>query len=60
MTIDDNTTDEKLQHDINREAPEISTLSTSKVGKYEYLRGGEILSSDLNRMIEQAKVTYSL
>ena len=60
MTIDDNIKDEKLQHDINREAPKISTLSTSKVGKYEYLRGGEILSSDPNRMIEQAKVTYSL
>ena len=31
----------------------------SSVDKYEYLGGGEILSSDQSRIIEQAKFTYS-
>ena len=36
MTIDDKIRDEKLQHDINREAATISALSSGKVDKYEY------------------------
>ena len=59
MTIDDKIRDEKLQYDINREAPKISALSSGKIDKYEYLTSEEILSSDQRRVIEQAKFTYS-
>ena len=58
MTIDDKIKDEKLQHDINKEAAKISALSTSYTDKYEYLTGEEILPSDQGRIIEQAKFTY--
>ena len=34
--------DEKLQHDINREAAKISSLSSGKIHKYEYLTGEDI------------------
>ena len=37
MTIEDQVKDEKLQYDINREAAKISTLSSGKIDKYEYL-----------------------
>ena len=59
MTTDDKIKDEKLQYDINREAAKISALSSSKIDKYEYLTGEEILSPDQSRIIEQAKFTYS-
>ena len=36
----------KLQYDINREAAEISVLSSGKIDKYEYLTGKEILTSN--------------
>ena len=39
MTIDDKIKDEKLQHDISREAAKISALSSGKIDKYEYLTG---------------------
>ena len=39
MITDNQTTDEKLQYDINREAAEISALSSGKINKYEYLTG---------------------
>ena len=43
MAIDDKIRDEKLQYDINREAPIIAALSFSKVDdKYEYLTGERI------------------
>ena len=58
MTIDDKIRDEKLQYDINREAANISALSSVKIDKYEYLTGQEILPSDQSRIIEQAKFTY--
>ena len=51
--------DEKLQYDINREAPKISALSSGKVHKYEFLSGEDILSSNQQQIIEQAKFTYS-
>ena len=57
MTIDDQIRDEKLQYDINREAAKISTLSSNKFNKYEYLTGEEILPSNQKQMIEQAKLT---
>ena len=60
MTIEDQIRDEKLQYDINREAAKISALSSGKFDKYEYLTGEEILPSNQQQIIEQAKFTYSL
>ena len=59
MTINDQIRDEKLQYDINREAAKISALSSGKIDKYEYLTGEEILPSNQQQIIEQAKFTYS-
>ena len=59
MTINNQIRDEKLQNDINREAAKISTLSSNKFNKYEYLTGEEILPFNQKQMIEQAKFTYS-
>ena len=59
MTIEDKIKDEKLEYDINREAAKISALSLGKIDKYEYLTGEEILPSDQQQIIEQAKFTYS-
>ena len=59
MTIEDQIIDEKLQYDINREAAKISALSSGKIDKYEYLTGEEILPSNQQQIIEQAKFTYS-
>ena len=59
MIIDDQIRDEKLQYDVNREADKISTLSSGKIDKYEYLTGEEILPSNQQQIIEQAKFTYS-
>ena len=59
MTIEDQIKDEKLQYYINREAAKISTLSSGKIDKYEYLTGEEILPSNQRQIIEQAKFTYS-
>ena len=49
MTINDQIRDEKLQYDINRE----------KIHKYEYLTGEDILPSNQQQIIEQAKFTCS-
>ena len=59
MTINDQIRDEKLQHNINREAAKISALSQGKIHKYEYLTGKDILPSDQQQTIEQNKFTYS-
>ena len=59
MTINDQIKDEKLQYDINGEAAKISALSSGKIYKYEYLTGGDILPSNQQQIIEQAKFTYS-
>ena len=59
MTIADQIKDEKLQYDINREAAKISALSSGKIDKYEYLTGEEILPSNQQQIIQQAKFTYS-
>ena len=59
MTIEDQIRDEKLQYDINREAAKIPALSSGKIDKYEYLTGEEILPSNQQQIIEQAKFTYS-
>ena len=59
MTIDDQIRDENLQNDISREAAKISTLSSGKINKYEYLTGEEILPLNQKQIIEQVKFTYS-
>ena len=58
MTLEDKIRDEKLQYDINREAAKISALSSGKFDKYDYLTGEEILPSNQQQIIEQAKFTY--
>ena len=59
MTIEDQIKDEKLQYDINRAAAKMSALSSGKIDEYEYLTGEEILPSNQQQIIEQAKFTYS-
>ena len=59
MTIVDQIKDEKLQYDISREAAKISALSSCKIDKYGYLTVEEILPSNQQQIIEQAKFTYS-
>ena len=59
MTIEDQIKSEKLQYDINKEAAKVSTLSSRKIDKYEYLTGEEILTSPQQQITEQAKFTYS-
>ena len=59
MTIEDQIKDEKLQYDINRETTKISALLSGKIDKYEYLTGDEILPTNQQQIIEQAKLTYS-
>ena len=59
MTIEDQIKDEKLQYEINREAAKISALSSGKLDKYEYLTGEEIIPSNQQQIIQQAKFNYS-
>ena len=59
MTINDQIKDEKLQYVFNREAAKISALSPGKIHKYEYLTGEDILPSNNQQIIEQARFTYS-
>ena len=59
MTIEDQIKDEKLQYDIHREAAKMSALSSGKLDKYEYLTGEEILPSNQQQIIQQAKFNYS-
>ena len=59
MTIEDQIRDEKLQYGINTEATKLSALSSGKIDKYKYLTGEEILPSNKQQIIEQAKFTYS-
>ena len=59
MTIKDQIRDEKLQYDGNREVVKISSISSGKIDMYEYLTSEEILPSNQQQMIEQAKFTYS-
>ena len=56
MTIENQIKDEKLQI---REAAKISALSSGKIDKYEYLTGEEILPSNQQQTIQQAKFNYS-
>ena len=49
----------KKQYDLNREAAKISVLSSGKIHRYEYRTGEDILPSNQQQIIEQAKFTYS-
>ena len=59
MATEDQIRDKKLEYNINREAAKISALSAGKIDKYEYLTDEEILPSNQQQIIEQAKFTYS-
>ena len=59
MTINPEIRYEKPKYDINREAVKMSALSSGKVDKYDYLTSEEILPSNQQQIIEQAKFTYS-
>ena len=59
MTINDRIRNEKLRYDIDREAAKISALSSGKLHKCQYLTGEDILPSNQQQMIQQAKFTYS-
>ena len=59
MTINDQIRDQKLQYDINRETAKISALSSGKIQIYEYHTGEDILPSNQQQIIEQAKFAYS-
>ena len=59
MTINDQIRDEKLQYDINIEVSKISALSPGNIQKHEYRTGEDILPSNRQQIIEQAKFTYS-
>ena len=59
MKINDQIRDEKLRYDINEEAVKISALSSGKIHKYEYLTSEDILPTNQQQIIEQAKFTYS-
>ena len=47
MAVNDQLRDEKLWHDMNREAAKVSALSLGKIHKYEYLTGEDILPTNL-------------
>ena len=59
MTINDQIRHEKLQYDVNRKAAKISALLSGKLDKYEYLTSEDILPSNQQQIIEQARFTYS-
>ena len=59
MIIEDQIKDKKPQYHINRKAAKILALSSGKIDKYEYLTGEEILPSNQQQIIEQAKFIYS-
>ena len=59
MAINDQIRDEKLRYDINREAVKIPALWSSKIHKFEYLTDEDILPSNQQQIIEQARFTYS-
>ena len=58
MIINDQIRDEKLQYDINREAAKISASSFGKIRKCEYITGEDVLPSNQQQIIEQAKIAY--
>ena len=59
MTINDHIRDEKLRYYINRQAAKVSALSSGKIHKYEYHTVQDILPSNQQQIIVQARFTYS-
>ena len=59
MAIKNQIRNENLQYDLNKEAAKIIAWSSGKIHKYEYLTGEDILLSNQQQIIEQAKFTYS-
>ena len=57
MTINDQIKDEKQQYDINKKAAKISAISSGKIHKY--LTSEDILPSNQQQIIEQARFNYS-
>ena len=60
MATDDKIRDGKLKYNINREAANISAVSSSRIDKDEYLTDKEILTFNQSQMMEKAKFTHSL
>ena len=52
MAINNQIKGKKLQYDINGETAKKSALSSSKIDKYEYLTGEDILPSNQQQVIE--------
>ena len=59
MTINEKIRSEKLQYDLNTEAAKLSSVSSRKIDKYEYLPGKKILPSSPSQMIEQTNFANS-
>ena len=59
MTINNQIRDENLRYDVDREAAKTSALWSGKLHKYEYLTGEDILPSNQQQIIQNAKFTYS-
>ena len=49
----------RINDQIRDEAVKISALSSGEIRKYEYVTGEDILPSNQQLIIEQAKFTYS-
>ena len=49
----------RINDQIRDEAAKISALSSGEIRKYEYLTGEDILPSNQQQTIEQARFTYS-
>ena len=48
-----------MQYDINKEVAKVSTLSSGKIDKYQYLTGEETFPANQRKIIEQTNFTYS-
>ena len=59
MVIEDKIRGEKLQDNIYRGAAKISTLSSDKIDKYEYLTSEKMSPSNRRQIIGQTKFIYS-
>ena len=58
MTINDQVRDQKLGYDVNRKEAKISALSSDNFHRYKYLTDEEILRSNQQQIIDQARFTY--
>ena len=59
MIIDDQIKDKKFWYGINREAVNLSTLSSGKIDQYKYLIYDQIFLSNEKQIVEKAKWNYS-